>query len=216
MINGINMSKQIRNSLILSIIGNIGMVMARVIYTNDLFYVFLMWNLFLAAVPLLISDRIYRKPRDYGIGIFALLFLWLLFLPNAPYIITDLVHLYQRPPVPYWFDMCLVLLTAFNGLVLGFVSINQIERIIRIYSLGRYLNVMRLLVFLAMSYGVYLGRYLRFNSWDAFIKPIQVVKGAFYSIDFHSAGFVFTFTFVTLILYSFYKAILLPRFPKVS
>ncbi len=210
------MNKQIRYSLILSILGNLGMVTARVIYTNDLFYVFLMWNLFLAAVPLFISERIYRRHRDYGIGLFALLLLWLLFLPNAPYIVTDLVHLYHRPPVPYWFDMCLVLLTAVNGMALGFISISQIEKIIRAYRLSRYINVMRVLIFLAMSYGVYLGRYLRFNSWDAFIKPLQVARGAFRAVDFHTAAFVITFAFVTFILYSFYQAILPRRVPKVS
>jgi uncharacterized membrane protein len=210
------MKKQIRNSLILSLAGNIGMVMARIIYTNDLYYVFLLWNLFLASVPLLISDRIYRKHRNYGIGIFILLLLWLLFLPNAPYIITDLVHLYHRPPVPYWFDMCLVLLSALNGLLLGFVSISQIEKIIRMYRLGRFMNIMRVLIFLAMSYGVYLGRYLRFNSWDPFIKPVQVAKGMLSTVDFHTAGFVVTFTFVTYVLYSFYQVILLRPVPKVS
>jgi uncharacterized membrane protein len=210
------MNKQLRNSLILSIAGNVGMIVVRVIYTYDLYYVFLLWNLFLAAVPLLISDRIYRRHRNYGMGIYVLLLLWLLFLPNAPYIITDLVHLYHRPPVPYWFDMCLVLLSAFNGLVLGFVSIGQIEKTIQYYKLGRYMNVMRLLTFLAMSYGVYLGRYLRFNSWDAFIRPVQVARGAFSSINLHTLGFVLTFTFVTYVLYSFYQAILLRRVPKVS
>lgn len=209
------MRKHIRNTLLLSILGNIAMIAARIIYTNDLYYAFLIWNLFLAAVPLLISNRIYRRHRDYGIGIYALLLLWLLFLPNAPYIITDLVHLYHRPPVPYWFDMCLVLLSALNGMVLGFVSISQIEKIIRMYRLGRYLNIMRMLIFLAMSYGVYLGRYLRFNSWDAFIKPVQVAKGALSSVDFHTAGFVLTFTFVTYVMYSFYQAIFLRRIPKV-
>jgi uncharacterized membrane protein len=210
------MNKQIRNSLILSIGGNIGMVLARVIYTNDIYYVFLLWNLFLAVVPLIISNRIYRKHRNYGIGIFVLLLLWLLFLPNAPYIITDLVHLYHRPPVPYWFDMCLVLLSAFNGLLVGFLSINQIEKIIRMYRLGRYMNIMRALIFFAMSYGVYLGRYLRFNSWDPFIKPVQFAKGVLSTVDVHTAGFIVTFTFVTYVLYSFYQAILLRRVPKVS
>ena len=210
------MKNQTRNSLILSITGNIGMVMARVLYTHDLYYVFLLWNLFLAAVPLIISNRIYRRHRDYGIGIFVLLFLWLLFLPNAPYIITDLVHLYHRPPVPYWFDMCLVLLSAFNGLVFGFISIHQIEKIIGMYKLERYRNVIRILIFMAMSYGVYLGRYLRFNSWDVFIEPVTVAKGAFNAVNMNTAAFVLTFTFLTYVLYSFYQIILLRRFPKVS
>jgi uncharacterized membrane protein len=210
------MNRQIKNSLILSLAGNIGMLVARVIYTNDLYYVFLLWNLFLAAVPFLISNRIYRRHRNYGIGIFVLLLLWLLFLPNAPYIVTDLVHLYHRPPVPYWFDMCLVLLSAFNGLVLGFISISQIEKIVKIYRLGRYMNIMRAIIFLAMSYGVYLGRYLRFNSWDPFIRPVQVAKGALNTVDFHTAGFVVTFTFVMYVLYSFYQVILLRRVPEVS
>jgi uncharacterized membrane protein len=118
----------------------------------------------------MISNFIRQLKLEPGIGLFGILYIWLLFLPNAPYIITDMVHLYQRPPVPYWYDMLLVLLSALNGLIIGFVSISQIETIVKKYTTSMNLNILRVLIILAMSYGVYVGRYLRFNSWDAIIK----------------------------------------------
>jgi uncharacterized membrane protein len=201
-------TKYFTNPLIFSLVGNIAMIIARIIYANDFYYSFLLWNLFLAGIPLFISHIIIRFKIEKLIVLGGMLYIWLLFLPNAPYIVTDMVHLYQRPPVPFWYDMFLVLLSAVNGLILCFISIGQIENILKKYQKSLNLNIFRVILIIAMSYGVYVGRYLRFNSWDAIISPIEVGRGMIHSVHAGMVGFVITFAFINLVLYSFFRSIL--------
>jgi uncharacterized membrane protein len=209
------MKEKIKNPLLISITGNSLMVIARIAYAGNLYYGFLLWNLLLAGIPLLISNSLYKSLEIKRSVLYSALALWLLFLPNAPYIITDLVHLCHRPPVPFWYDMLLVILSASNGLALGFISMYQVERIIFRRRAEKFLLPFRVLVMLAMGYGVYMGRYLRFNSWDAIFNPIEVFRGAMSSFHLNTAGFVLTFGFVTFILYSFFTAIVLRRSQEV-
>jgi uncharacterized membrane protein len=202
--------------MVLSLSGNIFLVVARMYYTGNLYYGFLLWNLFLAAIPLLISRKLYTIQNSNRFVLYSGLCLWLLFLPNAPYILTDLVHLYARPPVPYWYDMLLVILSASNGLALGFISINYIEIILYRRNAELYLVLFRILIILSMSYGVYLGRFLRYNSWDVIFKPFEVIRGAIDSLKISTISFVFVFSFVTFILYSFFRLILQHRSQEVS
>ncbi len=198
----------LKNPLVLAIAGNVAMLTARIGYTKDLFYGFLLWNLFLAAIPLLLSNLLIKTDLRIGFRFCFLLGLWLLFLPNAPYIITDLKHLVYRPPVPFWFDMLLVLITAFNGLILGFISLKQMEWILDKKQLTRYKEIFRIVIVVVMSYGVYLGRYLRFNSWDIFINPITLVSKSFQALNFEVFAYVLTYSFVIYVLYKFFHVML--------
>ena len=202
---------KIYNHLLLSLAGNVLMVFARILYAENLYYGFLLWNLFLAGMPLLISHYLYKYKEINRIVLYGSLFIWLLFLPNAPYIITDLVHLYHRPPVPFWYDMLMVLLSAYNGVALGFISVHQVEKIILRRNAENYLLPFRIAVILLMGYGVYVGRYLRFNSWDAIIDPVNLFRSIKGSLHPGTVGFVLTFSFVLFILYSFFSTILLRR-----
>lgn len=73
-------------------------------------YFFLVWNLFLAAIPFG-AALLFERARGFFTRTITLL-VWLLFLPNAPYIVTDFIHLRARPPVPLWFDILLLLSAA--------------------------------------------------------------------------------------------------------
>lgn len=96
---------------------------------------------------------------------------WLLFLPNSPYIITDLVHLQNENSNLLWLDLFLVFVFAINGMVLGILSLLDIYTILTSKFSSIVANCILLKVCLLSGFGVYLGRFLRFNSWDILSKP---------------------------------------------
>jgi uncharacterized membrane protein len=102
---------------------------------------------------------------------------WLLFFPNAPYILTDLIHLTTRAYGPFWVDMVLILLCGFIGLVLGFVSLFLMQGVVtRLWGrVGSWLFVAA--VAALSGFGIYVGRFLRFNSWDVIFKPLELGRG---------------------------------------
>lgn len=149
----------------------------RIIYSGNLSYIFYVWNLFLAVVPLLISRKL-QKHQTYNTKTTLLLLTWLLFLPNAPYVVTDLFHYKERWPVPKWYDLLLVTSAAWNGLMAGFISVMQTEQFISRWLSKRRTQLIILLVFFLCSYGIYVGRFLRFNSWDVITDPFELIVEA--------------------------------------
>src|SRR5579862_7808598 len=98
----------------------------RVARTGNIHYLLLVWNLFLAWLPLVFALAVYNRcQRGEGNNwrTFALAALWILFLPNAPYIFTDLIHLNTWFRSHYWVDLSLILTAAFTGFLLGFLSL---------------------------------------------------------------------------------------------
>ncbi|MEM1117948.1 MAG: DUF1361 domain-containing protein [Bacteroidota bacterium] len=147
--------------------------LVRVVVTGSWFGLFLGWNLFLAAVPLMASTLLVRLDAR-GARLPALLAVgavWLLFLPNAPYILTDLVHLAERPPVPFWYDLGMLLSGAGVGLLSGYLSLADVQGVIarRRGALAGWAASVGVL-FLS-AFGIYLGRELRWNSWDVVAAP---------------------------------------------
>ncbi len=97
--------------------------MVRIKITGSYFFLFLVWNLFLALIPFAISTYLVSKPEISKVRLFLWATVWLLFLPNAPYIVTDLVHLKLHNPFWGWFDVLLLVSFAINGLLLYFLSL---------------------------------------------------------------------------------------------
>jgi uncharacterized membrane protein len=120
-----------RNALLVSVSFSIALLLVRIIHTGSLQYTFLLWNLFLAWVPFLISSLM----ETYGAARWRLplwilaVAVWITYLPNAPYILTDLYHL-PEGGAPMWFDLILILSFAWNGLTMGFQSIRQMQDIL--------------------------------------------------------------------------------------
>lgn len=143
--------------------------------TGSVQFLFLIWNLFLAVVPLVFSVLAWRLSRTRWKGL-ALLFLlpWLLFFPNAPYILTDLLHLKARAPVPLWYDLMMLLSFALNGLFLGYISLVLVESVLE-GIFNRTIAMIASMVFtFAAAYGIYLGRFHRFNSWEVWTAPSAI------------------------------------------
>jgi|TARA_B110000091_G_scaffold198097_1_gene226839 uncharacterized membrane protein len=150
-------------------------------------FLFLNWNLFLAFIPWALSSLliIYPKLQEKKLAVITLLGTWLLFFPNAPYILTDLFHLKHVVSMPMWFDLLLILSFAWVGLLFGFMSLWDIEKILKQYLIeSRLKGLLRyrfsvpifssVLLFIG-SFGIYLGRYLRWNSWDIIAEPFALI-----------------------------------------
>lgn len=153
------------------------LLMIRVARSGSIYYIFLAWNIFLAAIPLFASSMLgamekRNSPVLFQLGCFCL---WLLFLPNAPYIITDLIHLKPRPPVPLWYDLALIISCAGTGLLMGYLSLVDVHAIIgrKFGTIAGWLVAIGSL--LLTGFGIYLGRFVRLNSWDVATDPISVL-----------------------------------------
>jgi uncharacterized membrane protein len=147
---------------------------ARVVYAGRLIYGFLAWNLFLAWLPLVFAYAAVRVGRRRPWAAAPLLGAWLAFLPNAPYLITDLIWLEGRASTLKVYDAALFFAAATCGLALGFVSLRWAQALV-----GRWVGTWgsRLFVLAALGlsgFGVYLGRFRRWNSWDIVTDPLAL------------------------------------------
>jgi uncharacterized membrane protein len=151
----------------------------RVAYTGTLGHAGIAWNLVLAWIPVVLALLVYDRARAGAAQpkVLALGALWLLFFPNAPYIVTDLKHIDGGASVPVWYDVVLFSSAAWTGLVLGFLSLYLIQTVVR-RSLGPSLAWAFVAVTLVLtSLGMYIGRFLRLNSWDVFVQPQTLFAG---------------------------------------
>ncbi len=147
----------------------------RIERTGDPFYRFLIWNLFLAWIPLVCAAAAFaRARRRLDVLVIVLLLLWLLFFPNAPYMLTDFIHVGESPSVPLWYDALMLSSFAWTALLLGFASLYLVQKIVRSVVGATWSWVVVAAVLGLSSFGVYLGRFLRFNSWDALLRPGRV------------------------------------------
>lgn len=160
----------------LSMCVSIGLLVVRFAATGRFGYRFLIWNLFLAAVPFpfaLAGDLLVTARR----GIAALPFLagWLLFLPNSPYLVTDILHLRQSD-APLWYDALLYGSFAVTGILLCFGSLVLVHTAIRV-RLGSVTGwIVAMASLLLSGFGVYLGRVERWNSWNFWQRPRALAR----------------------------------------
>ena len=151
----------------------VGLLVARWLYSDPGAYRFLIWNLFLAWIPLVAAVLVYDgQRRGLRTGrILPLGALWLLFLPNAPYLLTDIMHLGTRNDAPLWFDIVVFTAYAWVGTLLGFLSIYLMQTVVRRAAGVAWSWALVLGSLAASSFGIYLGRSLRWNSWDFVAQP---------------------------------------------
>jgi uncharacterized membrane protein len=154
----------------------------RMLATGSFEYIFLPWNLLLAFIPYWITRWMTKNIGviTHRIKLFIILTVWLLFIPNSFYIITDLFHFTEIHSAPAWFDLLLIFSFAWNGIACGIISIRKIEILLK--SLLQRKNISFILIFTVMwlnAFGVYIGRYLRFNSWDVITNPFALARDIF-------------------------------------
>ena len=164
---------EVNKILFASISFTVLLLVARIIYTGELTYAFYLWNLFLALIPVVASSRLIRQNK-LGIIAVAWLSLWLLFFPNAPYLVTDIFHFRERPGCPQWFDLVLVSSASWNGIFTGILSLMLVEKFLKRFFENKWVQLSLVFFIILCGYGVYMGRFLRFNSWDIITDPLGV------------------------------------------
>jgi uncharacterized membrane protein len=168
----------------------------------------LIWNLFLAWIPYFISSSFIKE--DMSIIRFVPFFiLWLLFFPNAPYLITDTLHIFSSLPASLWYDSLLLFLFGWIGLFLGMLSLLHIHKYLKNHFSNFISELTIFVICFISSFGVYLGRFARWNSWDVLVNPFHLMKDSFYiSADFVHAGKSLVFVVVfTIFMYSVYRTV---------
>lgn len=137
----------------------------------------LLWNLFLAAIPLFWSAAFQWANETRRPGFSVIFFAtWLIFFPNAPYLLTDLIHLITRAGAQQYYILAMLLSCAGTGTLLGYLSLlrihSEVEKLFN--KTAGWLVVGGSL--LLCGFGIYVGRFLRWNSWNAVTSPLEVVK----------------------------------------
>jgi len=207
-------SGRLNETIFLGTLSGISLALSifRYAYTGSRgFFWFPNWNLFLAFLPWLFSTliTIYPQIQKNRLILVVLIFSWLMFFPNSFYILTDLFHLQWKTSIPKWFDLIMILSYAWVGLMFGYLSLWDIEKIIGRRIRKNLIPVFSLSLLFLGSFGVYLGRYLRWNSWDIIKEPFNL----FYDIGdrvlnpFQHKGVwgmtLFMFIFLSIIYWSF-------------
>ena len=163
--------------LLLSSLFSCSLLVARMVVTGTFTYISLPWNLFLAFVPYYVAGRLKDNllSLKQKITFIATLLTWLLFVPNSFYIITDLFHLKHFTAAPAWFDLLLIFSFAWNGIILGILSLHRVEMVFEKIAKRKFTILLVFMVMLLNAFGIYIGRFLRFNSWDVITDPFSLL-----------------------------------------
>ncbi len=175
----------------------------RVVTTHSADFTFLLWNLFLAILPLCISKLIRYNTKVQNTPLFlAVLFvLWILFLPNSPYLITDFIHL-ETGISTIWIDLFMFFVFALNGVLLGTLSMIDMFHYITKKHTQKAANYTILTVCFLSGFGIFIGRFLRFNSWDIIARP-KVLFYCLYKCLFLYEAWLWTLGFGSFMWISF-------------
>lgn len=187
---------------------------------------FMIWNIFLAWIPFVFSIYIYKisimeKGNSYKFIVIVLGFIWLFFYPNTNYILTDLMHFsshkFYIPNSKHsqyigeskmlfndnfdiWIDFFIMILGAWLGYILGFLSLYLNMEIIKI-KFNKFVSwTFVIIVNILSGFAIYLGRFIRINSWDI-INPNVIIKIINENINEKSLKFTILFGSLSMILY---------------
>ncbi len=156
-----------------SVVGCAGVVL-RSFLAGHKVHLFLIWNLFLAWLPLLVVLAIEegcRRHRLQGWSFAAAFGAWVLLLPN----VTDLVHLQRSAPRHWWMDLTLILWFSLVGLLLGFLALRRMQGILGSFLGQRMAATATLALIPLIAFGIYIGRFERWNSWNVVVRPLALI-----------------------------------------
>lgn len=182
------------------------LIFVRIYFSGELNYLFLVWNIFLAWIPYMVSELFKKMDKKRWWKQAIIFCCWLAFFPNALYIVTDLIHLELESNIPKWFDAVLLFSSSIAGLMMAFISLYRVEKMLQKKINIRMVSPVIILILFLGSFGVYMGRFLRWNSWDIISNPVQLVLSVGQKIIFpfdhlQTWGITMVFTVLFYLLY---------------
>ncbi|MFK7782197.1 DUF1361 domain-containing protein [Psychroserpens sp.] len=191
--------------LTMSVALSIILLMIRVKLHQSFYLLFLVWNLFLAIIPFAITTIMTGELKPNKLKFVFAFCIWLLFLPNAPYIITDLLHLRSSQLHLMWLDVLVIVSFALNGLVLFMFSLSDMEKLLRYYLKPKWISPLMLVIFGLTAFGIYLGRFLRYNSWEILNHPEALFSDILIIITKpNTEAWIFTMTFASFLAITYW------------
>lgn len=166
--------RPVLNALLLSNGVSVCLFLIRATATNTSDYWFMLWNLCLGLVPIglmlvllrHLNTHSWREPLSV-----IMTLVWLSFLPNSFYMISDLIHLDRSPDISVLYDAVLLLSFLLNGMIAGFLSMVLLHRALLKRRPAHQAHMIIVAVILLVSFAIYLGRTLRWNSWSIITNP---------------------------------------------
>lgn len=200
-------------ALLLASILTTTMVVVRIVYTGHYSYLFLVWNLILAWLPFLFALVVVAFRRSQLLlGMFGLL--WLLFFPNTTYLVTDLIHLRHYDFIPIWYDAIMLFAFALTGLMLGLLSLYFVHAVVQSHFGTVWGWLFVLITAVLGGVGVYIGRFMRWNSWDVFTNPVTLFNDLAFNLlhpDLLLKALVTTGMLTAVFMVAYVILFLLPR-----
>lgn len=194
MLKRIKIPRQILILLALAIVLNI----LRIFIFKTTSSLYMLWNIFLAFIPFFISSilLLHTNKGNFTKPFFIIGFIfWFAFLPNAPYVVTDFIHLNRISIVPPMYDIFFFFSSAYVSLLVGLYSISHMEKILLLKFKQKITNIIIPIIILFASFGMYLGRFLRFNSWDLIFSHKFLISSTWnVFLRPHSVTNVYTYT----------------------
>lgn len=180
----------------------------RMLSADNVRYGFMWWNLALAWIPFLAAAALQislERQRWSSWQSLVATTVWLTFLPNSYYVLTDLMHIHATGEVSILFDVIMMSLFAFTSLLLGFISLLFVQRELEKRLPLRLVMLLICGVVLLCSFAIYLGRYLRWNTWDIILNPIgllidvtdRVINPSQNALTFTTTAMFFVFIMTT-------------------
>ncbi len=205
-----------REILIIGIIGLFSI--ATFLLSGNFLHIFLIWNMFLAIIPFWIL-KIEKKTNKNILKILTIL-AWILFLPNAFYTVTDLIHIqnlefyfFENPyasatyveDITNWMEIVNLFLVSTFGF---FSGLKNVDKFIKRFKNTWQKTVIIAVLSVLSGIAIYIGRFLRFNSWDV-LNPVVLVKSVIEDLNGFYIKYIILFSlfiFVSCMVFSMTKS----------
>lgn len=186
----------------------------------------MIWNVFLGCLPLVFSTIYIHVLKDNKkVLTWLSLFAWLLLFPNALYLVTDFIHtnsidFYQvtsntviyYKDIYVWLEFLYIGVGVFVGTMIGLYSFYQISQTWNLSKRPFHFFMVKFLIFFASGFGIYLGRFLRLNSWDIF-QPWNLISMVFQQLNSFALIYALLICIYTFFIYEVFHLLISKREP---